>query len=103
MFCFYIYYIKKERTYINYVCGKIRKFIYYGNYSSYNMESTTIQISRETKSAISTFGTKEDTYDDIIKRMYDLAVKEQLREFLFSKKAIPIDEAIRRAKERWQQ
>ena len=65
--------------------------------------ATTIQISNETKSLINTFGTKEDTYEDIIKRMYDLAVKEQLREFLFSSEdAMPIDEAIRRAKKEWQ-
>jgi len=46
--------------------------------------ATTIQISKETKNLISTFGTKEDTYEDIIKRIYSLAVKEQLREFLMS-------------------
>ena len=64
---------------------------------------TTIQISRETKELIGTFGSKEDTYEDIIKRMYTLAVKEQLREFLLSSEdAIPIDEAIKRAKKEWQ-
>ncbi len=79
------------------------KFIYYSNYGTYRMATTTIQIHQETKSAISTFGTKEDTYDDIIKRMYDLAVKEQLREFLFSsKKTITLAEARRRHAERWQ-
>jgi hypothetical protein len=45
---------------------------------------TTIQLSTETKQLIGSFGTKEYTYEDIIKRMYDLAVKEQLREFLLS-------------------
>lgn len=65
--------------------------------------NTTIQLSVETKQLISTFGTKEDTYEDIIKRMYDLATKEQLREFLLSSEdTISIDEAIRRTKKRWQ-
>ena len=65
--------------------------------------NTTIQISTETKKLIGTFGTKEDSYEDILKRMYELAVKEQLREFLMSSKdSIPIDEAIRRAKKEWQ-
>lgn len=65
--------------------------------------ATTIQVSQETKNLIGTFGTKEDTYEDIIKRMYDLAVKEQLKEFLMSSEGtIPIDEAIKRAKDRWQ-
>jgi len=64
--------------------------------------TTTIQVSEETKSLISTFGTKEDTYEDILKRMYTLAVKEQLREFLLSSEnTIPIDDAIKRAKAKW--
>lgn len=63
---------------------------------------STIQLSTETKQLISTFGSKEDTYEDIIKRMYRLAAKEQLREFLLSSEgAIPIDEAIKRAKKQW--
>lgn len=65
--------------------------------------NSTIQLSAETKQLIGTFGTKEDTYEDIIKRMYDLATKEQLRQFLLSSEdTIPIDEAIRRAKKEWQ-
>ena len=64
---------------------------------------STIQITRETKQLIGSFGTKEDSYETIIKRMYKLALKEQLREFLLSSEiTIPIDEAIRRAKKRWQ-
>jgi len=64
---------------------------------------TTIQVSSETKNLIDTFGTKKDTYEVIIKRMYNLAVKEQLREFLLSSEGtIPIDEAIKRAKKKWQ-
>lgn len=65
--------------------------------------NSTIQLSVETKQLVSTFGTKEDTYEDIIKRMYELATKEQLRQFLLSSAdAIPIDEAIRRVKKEWQ-
>ena len=57
---------------------------------------TTIQISKETKDLINTFGTKEDTYEHIIKRMYDLAVKEQLRQLLMSsEKSVPLEEARR--------
>jgi hypothetical protein len=64
---------------------------------------TTIQLSKETKHLISSFGTKEDSYEDIIKRMYKLAVKEQFKEFLLSSEdTIPVDEAIKRAKKQWQ-
>ena len=79
-------------------------FINYSYYSGYKMTTTatTIQLSADTKHLIGTFGTKEDTYEDIIKRMYGLAIKEQLREFLLSSEnTLPIDEAIRRAKKKW--
>ncbi len=64
--------------------------------------ATTIQISNETKNLISTFGSKEDTYEIIIKRMYDFAVKEQLREFLLSSEdTMSIDEARKELNKRW--
>ena len=64
--------------------------------------NTTIQLSNETKSFIGTFGTKENTYEDIILRMYHLAVKEHLRELLLSSEnTLPIDDAIKRAKKKW--
>ena len=75
--------------------------INYSHYSEYRMKST-IQLSHETKKLISTFGFKEDTYEDIIKRLYNLAVKEQLREFLMpSKRYIPIDKAIEEVEKKW--
>jgi len=46
--------------------------------------NSTIQISKETKELISSFGSRDETYEDIIKRLYHLAVKEQLRDFLYS-------------------
>lgn len=63
--------------------------------------NSTIQLSKETKSLISTFGSKEDTYEDIIKRMYNLAVKEQLRELLLSEEdSMTLDEFKLRV-EKW--
>jgi len=64
--------------------------------------NTTIQLSKETKELIGTFGKKEDTYEEIIKRMYSLAVKEQLKEFLMSSAdTISIDEARIRLSKKW--
>ena len=64
--------------------------------------NTTIQLSNETKELIGTFGAKEDTYENIIKRMYSLAVKEQLRQFLMSSKdTITLDEARARLSKKW--
>ena len=63
----------------------------------------TIQLSQETKNLVDTFGTRKDTSEVIIQRMYRLAIKEQLQEFLLSSEGkIPIDEAIIRAKKKWQ-
>ena len=64
--------------------------------------SSTIQLSHETKKLISTFGAKGESFETIIKRLYNLAVKEQLREFLMpSDRFIPIEDAIKEAEEKW--
>ncbi len=66
------------------------------------METTTIQLSKKTKDKISSFGIKGESYEDILKRIYSLAVKEQLKEFLMSdERFIPIEEAIKEADKKW--
>ena len=66
------------------------------------METTTIQLNKKTKEQISSFGMKGESYDDIIKRIYNLAVKEQLKEFLLSSEdTIPIEDALKDAKKKW--
>ncbi len=66
------------------------------------MDITTIQLSKETKNKIASFGVKGESYDEIIKRIYSLAVKEQLRDFLMSDKGfIPIENAIKEADKKW--
>ncbi len=66
------------------------------------MSITTIQLSKETKDKISSFGVKGESYDEILKRIYSLAVKEQLRNFLMSDEGfIPIEDAIKEADKKW--
>jgi hypothetical protein len=66
------------------------------------METTTIQLSKETRDKICSFGIKGESYDSILRRVYSLAVKEQLRNFLMSEEGfIPIDEAIKEADKKW--
>ena len=66
------------------------------------METTTIQLSKETKDKISSFGIKGESYDEILKRIYSLAVKEQLREFLMSSEGtISIEEARKELDKKW--
>lgn len=63
---------------------------------------TTIQIDKETKEKLKSFGTKGETYQDIIERLYETAVKVQLRDLLMSSKnTISIEEAIKEHKRRW--
>ena len=67
------------------------------------MEITTIQLSKEMKDMLATFGNKNDTFETILRRVYNLAVKEQLRDFLMSSEGfISIDEAIKRHNKKWQ-
>ena len=66
------------------------------------MEITTIQLSKETKKKISSFGEKGDSYDKIIKKIYSLAVKEHLREFLMSSEnTVNIKEAREEVEKKW--
>ncbi|MFA6022834.1 MAG: hypothetical protein WC781_01980 [Candidatus Pacearchaeota archaeon] len=66
------------------------------------METTTIQLSRETKDKIASFGLKGESYDEILKRIYALAVKEQLKEFLLSSEnTISIEDAIKELNKKW--
>ena len=66
------------------------------------MEISTIQLSKEIKEKISSFGVKGESYDEILRRIYILAMKEQLRQFLMSDEGfIPIEEAIKEADKKW--
>ena len=63
---------------------------------------TTIQLSNEMKEKISSFGTKGESYDDIVRRVYSLALKGQLKEFLMSGEGfVSIEEAMKEADEKW--
>lgn len=64
---------------------------------------TTIQLSEELKKKIASFGSKEETYEQILERIYSLAVSEHLRLFLMSNEnTVPVKEALERAKAKWQ-
>ena len=66
------------------------------------MEITTIKLSKETRDKIASFGLKGESYDEILKRIYSMAVKEQLKEFLMSEEGfIPIEEAIKEVEKKW--
>jgi len=65
--------------------------------------NTTIAISREIRDQIKEYGNKGETYDDILARILNSAKERQLQELLMDEKGtITIDEALTRAKKRWQ-
>ena len=67
------------------------------------MENTTIAVRSEIKERIREFGSKGETYSDIIERLIRSARKRQLQELLMSEEdTISIDEAISNSKKRWQ-
>ena len=66
------------------------------------MTNTTIQLSTEIRDKISSFGSKGESYDEILRRIYELAVKDQLREFLMSDEGyISIEEARKELNKKW--
>ena len=66
------------------------------------MGITTIQLSDEMKKKIAAFGTKEETYEQILERIYDLAFRENLNRFMMSSEGfIPIEEARKRLDKKW--
>ncbi len=81
-----------------------QNFKYYGDYINYseNNMTTTIQISEEVRDKIKSLGAKGETYQDIIERLYNIAVKEQLKELLMSSKdTISLEEARERLNKKW--
>ncbi|MCK5624265.1 hypothetical protein KAI04_00295 [Candidatus Pacearchaeota archaeon] len=68
------------------------------------METSTIQLSKETKKKISSFGAKGESYEDILLRLYKSAVERQLHDFLYKEddNFISIEKALNKAKKKWQ-
>ena len=66
------------------------------------MEITTIQLSKETRDKICSFGVKGESYDQILQRIYSFAVKEQLRAFVMSQEGfISLEEARKELNKKW--
>ncbi len=63
---------------------------------------TTISLSEEMKEKLRNLGKAGDTYDDIIRRMYEATKKTLLMQYLYDEsESIGIDEAISEARKRW--
>ena len=65
--------------------------------------NTTIALSTEVRDKIREFGTKGESYSDILLKLYKSAKERQLNDLLLDeRKTVPVKEALDRAKKRWQ-
>jgi predicted CopG family antitoxin len=68
------------------------------------MENTTIAITQELKKQLNTFGSKGESYAEILARLIKSARERQLHDLLMDEEdTITIDEALADAKKRWQE
>jgi predicted CopG family antitoxin len=87
----------------NYQTKKFINYNHYNNYKYYKMENTTIAISKDVKENLLEFGNKGETYSDILRRILKSARERQLHDLLMSEEeTTPIEEALTKAKKRWQ-
>jgi predicted CopG family antitoxin len=64
--------------------------------------ATTISISKELKEKIRNLGRTGDSYEDVIRRMYETTSKHLLLSYLYDESdSVSIDEALARARKRW--
>jgi predicted CopG family antitoxin len=66
------------------------------------MKTTTIAVTREVKEQLIEFGSKDETYSEILARLIASAKKRQLHDLLMSEEdTVPIQKALENAKKRW--
>jgi len=66
------------------------------------MENTTIAIPKGLKEQMQEFGSKGETYSEIIARLIKSAKERQLQDILMDEEGfIPIEEAIKEAEKKW--
>jgi len=64
--------------------------------------NTTIAVSPDIRDQIKDFGSKGETYDEILARLLKSAKDRQLQELLMDPKdCTPVNDALERAKKRW--
>jgi hypothetical protein len=65
--------------------------------------NTTIAIPNELRDQLKEFGSKGETYGDILERLLNSAKERQLQELLMDEtNCVPVSEALARAKKKWQ-
>ena len=68
------------------------------------MQNTTIAISTKIKEEMQQFGTKGESYSEIILKLIKSAKERQINDLLMNEEdTISIEEALANAKKRWQE
>lgn len=66
------------------------------------MEMTTISLTKEARDEIKTFGSKGDSYSDIIKKLVKQANERQIEDLLMDEDStISIEVALTKARRKW--
>lgn len=64
--------------------------------------NTTISITNDLKEKLRTLGKTGDTYEDVIRRMYELTRKSILMAYLYDESdSVSIDKAIAESRKKW--
>ncbi len=64
--------------------------------------NTTISISTEMREKLRNLGKAGESYDDVIRKMYELTKKNMLALYLYDESdSVSIDEALKEARKRW--
>ncbi len=64
--------------------------------------NTTISISQEMKEKLRTLGRAGDSYDDVIRKMYEITKRHVMLGYLYDETdSVSIEKAIADAKNRW--
>ncbi|RJQ15935.1 hypothetical protein C4573_07330 [Candidatus Woesearchaeota archaeon] len=65
--------------------------------------NTTIAISQNIRDQIKEFGSKGETYDEILARLLHSAKERQIQDILMdTSDCVPIEKALAEAKKKWQ-
>lgn len=63
--------------------------------------ASTISLSNEMKENLKNLGRAGESYEDVIRRMYELTKKQIMLTYLYSEDSIPIEKVLREAKQKW--
>ena len=64
--------------------------------------TTTIAISNEMREKIRNLGRAGDSYDDIVRKMYNFSRKHMIMNYLYDESdSVSIDVALKEAKKQW--